>query len=69
MDINFIQFYLSCRYNKSIEDYFFVTKSTVSNWRKRGMPKKYLNMFVETEKTNNIHTLFEKIYPKGEVEL
>lgn len=69
MDINFLQFYLSRRYNKSIEDYFFVNKSTVSNWRKRGIPKKYLNIFTEIEKTNNIYVLFEKIYPKEESEL
>ena len=39
MDIKFIQFYLLCKYNKSIESYFFVSKSTVSNWRKRGRMK------------------------------
>ena len=44
MDIKFIQFYLLCKYNKSIESYFFVSKSTVSNWRKRGIPIKYLNI-------------------------
>jgi hypothetical protein len=64
MDIKFIQFYLLCKYNKSIESYFFVSKSTVSNWRKRGIPIKYLNIFKSIEKSNDIHILFEKIYPK-----
>lgn len=64
IDINFIQFYVNSIYNKSIEEYFHVERSTVSNWRKRGMPKRYLITFIDMEKSDNIYELFERIYPK-----
>ena len=63
IDLKFIEFYVRSIYDKSIEEYFHVTKSTVSNWRKRGMPKKYILTFSDTE-GNNLYNLFEKIYPK-----
>lgn len=64
IDLKFIQFYVESLYNKSIEDYFHVKRSTVSNWRKRGMPKRYLLIFIDVEKSDNIYELFERIYPK-----
>lgn len=67
MNIQFIQFYINSIYNQSIEEYFYVQRSTVSNWRNRGMPKKYLNIFIDREKTDNIYSLFEKIYPRDDV--
>lgn len=64
IDLKFMQFYVESLYNKSIEDYFHVERSTVSNWRKRGMPKRYLLAFIDMEKSDNIYKLFERIYPK-----
>lgn len=63
IDLNFIQFYVSSIHNKPVEEYFHVKRSTVSNWRKRGMPKRYLKTFIDLEKSNNIWELFERIYP------
>lgn len=66
IDLKFIQFYVESLYNKSIEEYFHVERSTVSNWRNRsGMPKRYLLTFIDREKSDNIFELFEKIYPKS----
>jgi hypothetical protein len=65
IDIKFIQFYVESIYNKSIEEYFHVQRSTVSNWKKRGMPKRYLLTFIDLEKSDDIHDLFNKIYPQN----
>lgn len=64
INLNFIEFYIRSIYNKSIEEYFHVERSTVSNWRKRGTPKRYILMFIDIEKSDNIYELFERIYPK-----
>jgi len=65
IDIKFIQFYVESIHNKSIEEYFHVERSTVSNWKKRGMPKRYLLTFIDMEKSNDIFELFERIYLKN----
>ena len=63
IDLKFIEFYIRSVYNKSIEEYFHVERSTVSNWRNRsGMPKRYLLTFIDMEKSDNIYELFNKIY-------
>jgi hypothetical protein len=62
IDLKFIEFYIRSLYDKSIEQYFHVQKSTVSNWRKRGMPKRYLLTFIDLEKSDDIYELFKKIY-------
>ena len=62
IDIKFIQFYVESIHNKSIEDYFHVQRSTVSNWKKRGMPKRYLLTFIDLEKSDDIFDLFIRIY-------
>jgi hypothetical protein len=64
IDLKFIEFYVRSIYDKSIEEYYHVERSTVSNWRKRSMPTRYLLTFIDKEKTDNIFDLFEKIYPK-----
>lgn len=64
MDLNFIQFFIKSLYNQSLEEYFHVQKSTVSSWRKRGTPQKYINIFIDRENSDNIYELFEKIYPR-----
>jgi hypothetical protein len=62
IDLKFIQFFISVKYNKTIEEYFIVQKSTVSNWRKRGIPKKYVSIFIDREGNKNIYELFQLIY-------
>jgi len=62
IDLKFIEFYIKSKYNKSTEDYFFVKRSTVSNWRKRGMPERYFSIFKSIEKSDNILELISKIY-------
>lgn len=65
IDLKFIQFYVESLHNKSVEEYFHVERSTVSNWRKRGMPKRYLLTFVDMEKSDNLQELFNRIYPQN----
>lgn len=66
IDLKFIEFYVRSIHDKSIEEYFHVERSTVSNWRNRsGMPKRYLLTFIDMEKSNNIYELFNKIYPNN----
>ena len=62
IDLKFIQFYVESIHNKSIEEYFHVERSTVSNWRKRGMPKRCLLTFIDMEKSSDIFELFKRIY-------
>lgn len=62
IDLKFIEFYVRSAHNKSIEDYFYVKRSTVSNWRKRGIPKRYISIFIDIEKSDDIFKLFGRIY-------
>ena len=62
IDLKFIEFYIRSLYDKSIEQYFHVQKSTVSNWRKRGMPNRYILTFIDLEKSDDIYELYKKIY-------
>ena len=55
IDIKFIQFFVRSIYNKGLEEYYQVQKSTVSGWRSRGIPKKYIKIFTEKEKSENIY--------------
>lgn len=64
IDIKFIKFYIRILYDESLEDYFHVQKSTVSTWKKRGTPIKYIKMFSQREKSEDIYILFERLYPK-----
>ena len=59
IDLKFIQFFISVKYNKTIEEYFIVQSSTVSNWRKRGIPKKYISIFIDREGNKNNYELFK----------
>jgi hypothetical protein len=62
IDLKFIEFYIRYLYNKSVEEYYHVKRPTVSNWRKRGIPKKYIEIFIDTEKSSDIFELFKRIY-------
>jgi len=62
IDLKFIQFFISVKYGKTIEDYYVVQSSTVSNWRKRGIPSKYISIFIDREKSDSVYDLFKIIY-------
>lgn len=62
LDLKFIQFFISVKYGKSIEEYYSVQSSTVSNWRKRGIPNKYISIFTDREKSKDVYELFKIIY-------
>ncbi len=64
IDLKFIEFYVRSQYDKSIEEYFHVERSTVSNWRKRDTPKRYILTFIDREGSDNIFELFGRIYSK-----
>jgi hypothetical protein len=62
IDLKFIEFYIRAMYDKSVQDYFHVNKSTVSMWRSRNMPDKYKSTFIDLEKSDDIQKLFNRIY-------
>lgn len=62
IDLKFIEFYVRSIYDKSLEEYYHVKRPAVSNWRKRGVPSKYILIFIDNEKTSNITELFNRIY-------
>ena len=62
MDIYFIEFYISRKYNQKLEDYFKVVKSVASGWRHGKFPNTRLHEFCFREGTNDIFKLFESIY-------
>jgi hypothetical protein len=62
IDVHFIEFYISKKYGKKLEEYYGVTKSVVSNWRKLSFPEKRLHEFVYREGTEDIIELIKKIY-------
>jgi hypothetical protein len=62
IDFKFIEFYVRGIYDKSVEEYYHVKRPTVSNWRKRGLPKKYLNIFTDNEKSSDMVELLKRIY-------
>ena len=66
IDLKFIQFYVESLHNKSVEEYFHVERTTVSNWRRRGAPKRYILTFIDMEKSDDIFELFNRIYKKGD---
>lgn len=64
IDIKFIEFYIRVKYNKSLEEWFSVSKPVASGWRKKSFPGGRLKEFLEKEGTLDPHILFERIYPK-----
>jgi hypothetical protein len=63
IDIYFIEFYISRKYNKKLEEYFEVNKSVSSGWRNKKFPERRLKEFQYREGTSDIEALFRKIYP------
>ncbi len=64
MDFYFIEFYIARMYNIKLEDYFNITKTNSSVWRKKNFPKQRLHEFCFREKSNDVFELFERIYKK-----
>lgn len=63
LDFLFIQLYIRKKYNKSVDEYFDVSKQTICDWhRVNKLPKSRLDFFLEKEGTLIISELFSKIY-------
>lgn len=62
IDIIFIEFYIRKKYAQKLEEYFGVTKSIASIWRKSSFPERRLKEFSYREGTLNIKELIDKIY-------
>lgn len=62
IDIAFMKLYITKYYNSDIYQYFRVARPTVSNWKKRGIPPKYLLDFINREKTDDMEILIRRIY-------
>jgi hypothetical protein len=65
IDIQFIEFYITKKYSKKLHEYFEVTKSVASKWRRHTFPDRRLKEFLYREGTINVKELFNDIY-KGE---
>ena len=65
IDIQFIEFYITKKYSKKLHEYFEVTKSVSSKWRRHTFPDRRLKEFLYREGTINVKELFNDIY-KGE---
>ena len=64
IDIDFIEFYISKKYNQNVDEYFDVSRPVLSVWRKKGLPAQRLKEFLEKEKSVDVHILFERIYKR-----
>ncbi len=62
IDVYFIEFYIFKKYGQKLEEYYGVTKSVVSNWRKLSFPEKRLHEFVYKEDTQDVVELIKRIY-------
>jgi len=62
IDVYFIEFYISRRYNKRLEEYYEVNKSIASGWRNNKFPDRRLKEFLYREGTLDIDILIKRIY-------
>ena len=62
IDIEFVEFYIKKKHNKSMCEYFNVSRPVLSVWRKKGLPAQRLKEFHERERSLDAHKLFERIY-------
>jgi hypothetical protein len=62
IDIYFIEFYISRKYNKRLEEYFEVNKSVSSGWRNNKFPDRRMKEFQYREGTLDIKILMSRIY-------
>jgi hypothetical protein len=61
IDIHFIEFYISKKYEQRIYDYFKVNKSVITKWRS-SFPEKRLHEFVYREGYSDMIELLKRIY-------
>jgi hypothetical protein len=64
IDIDFIEFYIKKKYNKTLYDYFNVSRPIASTWRNKKFPDSRLMEFCRNEKTLDILELFNNLYKK-----
>jgi hypothetical protein len=62
IDIYFIEFYISRKYNKKLEEYFEVNKSVSSGWRNKNFPERRMKEFQYREGTLDVKNLIGRIY-------
>lgn len=60
-DYYLIELYLKKKFNKSISEWFDLTPTTLSRWKKM-IPQKYIQIFKERTKLNTIDELIKEIY-------
>lgn len=65
IDIDFIEFYISKKYNQNVDEYFGVSRPVLSVWRKKGLPQGRIDEFIRREKSFDIFELFERIYKRN----
>lgn len=62
IDVYFIEFYISRKYNQKLDDYFDVNSSVTSHWRNKNFPKSRLHEFCYREKSDDMIELLSRIY-------
>lgn len=63
MDFLFLELYIKKKYNQKVEEYFNISKMSISGWRKSNIvPPKRLLEFYEKEGTMDVLQLFKEIY-------
>jgi hypothetical protein len=63
MDLLFLEFYIQKKHNKSIEEYFNISRQSSAQWRKLNqIPEKRLLQFQLKEGSIDPKELFEKLY-------
>ena len=65
IDLDFIEFYVKKRYSQKLSEYYSVSKTIITAWRKT-FPQNRLYEFIIREDERNIYTLFNRLYPKKE---
>ena len=66
IDIQFIEFYISKKYNQNMCEYFSVSKPVLSVWRHKSFPGGRLKEFMEREESLDVHVLLERIYRRND---
>lgn len=63
MDFIFLEFYIRKMYDIKVDDYFGVSRASVSQWRMMNeIPPKRSMEFLEKEGSLDINVLFSKLY-------
>lgn len=63
MDFLFLEFYIMKKYGQHVEEYFGVTRQSVSLWRtSNDIPEKRFLQFYMKEKSMDLVELFKSLY-------